>query len=234
MATATAALRNKSWAEPEALTDPARPIPKVFPGSAEGRLRRIRRRMSLESMTRLLLLTVFWILLCHIAGPSMAPYRVRGEVLLVLLVLIPGLLYRWKNCIEARRAVADMWALGELNFAEISQIFDMRKVLQREARDCAPYTDLLRKHIADSMAESEREVLAAIEQMSRLIERSAQVRERIALSVESGKNLTETTRVRVNRNREIIAALHMQQDAQTEEMRSNLERIRSLAGGVCR
>jgi methyl-accepting chemotaxis protein len=235
MATATAVLHNEPGAgpaEPEVSMNPARPAPKVFQGSAGARLWRIRRRMLLESMTKLLLLTAFWIALCHHAGPDLAPHQVTGGVLLVVLVLVPGAAFHWKNCVEARRAVADMWALGELNFGDISLMFDMRKVLQREARDCGLYTDVLREHIGDSLAESEREVLAAIEQISRLINRSNQEREQIALSVESGKSLTETTRARVNRNREIIAALHMQQDEQLGDMRSNFERIRKLANGV--
>jgi len=37
----------------------------------------------------------------------------------------------------------------------------------------------------------------------------------------------------VHRNKEVIAALHLQQRAQLEEMRSNFERIRKLSNGVC-
>ncbi len=232
MAPSETELRNEPGAGPEAWMEPAGPNLKVVSSGAESRLRRIRRRMALESLTRLFLLGVFWILLCDFAGPGLAPYRIRGGVLL-LLILVPGAAYRWSNYAEARRAVAEMWALGELNFSDMSRIFAMRKVLQREAHDCACYTDVLREHIGDSLAESEREVVAAIEQMSRLIDRSNREREHIALSVESGKKLTEATRARVNSNREIIAALHMQQNMQLDEMRSNLERIRSLAGGVC-
>ena len=213
--------------------DPAGLNLRVISGSAGARLKRIRRRMLFETLTRLFLLCAFCVLLYHFAGPGLAPYRTRAGVLLILLVLAPGVAYRWSNYAEARRAVGDMWALGELNFGDMSRMFEMRKVLQREARDCGLYTDVLREHIGDSLAESEREVVAAIEQMSRLVDRSNQQREHIALSVESGRNLTEATRARVNRNREIIAALHMQQDAQTEEMRSNFKRIRGLANGVC-
>ncbi len=186
-----------------------------------------------ESLTKCVLLALFWILLCHLTGQSLSPYRFRGGALLILLVLVPGLAYRWKNYAEARSAVADMWAFGEMKFSDLSRMFEMRKILQREARDCGLYTDVLREQIGDSLAESEREVVEAIEQMNRLIERSNQQKQHIARSVESGRNLAEATRTQVSTNKELIAAIQMQLELQLQETRANFERVRHMSGEVC-
>jgi methyl-accepting chemotaxis protein len=201
--------------------------------SADAHLARIRKRMFFESLTKILFLGVYFYLMSRLDGAGLSAHDIRGGILLFLLVVVPGYVYRLKNYAEARKAVTEMWTRTQMSFGDVARIFDMRKVLQREAQDCGVYTDVLREQIGDSLAESEREVLAAIEQMSRLIDRSNQERQRIARSVESGKSLTESTRVRVSRNKEVITALHMQQSAQLEEMRSNFERIRNLSNGVC-
>jgi len=205
---------------------------REVPPSGRSHLNRIRKRMLSESVTKCILLGVYFVLLSRLDGPGMSADDLRGGILLIALVIVPGFIFRFKNYSEARNAISEMWSRTNMSFSDLARAFEMRKVLQREARDCGLYTDVLREHIGDSLAESEREVVAAIEQMSRLIERSNREREQIALSVENGKNLTETTRTRVNRNREIIGALHMQQDLQLDEMRSNFERIRNLANGV--
>ncbi len=76
-------------------------------------------------------------------------------------------------------------------------------------------------------------MIAAIDQMSRLIERSHREKESIAESVASGKQLTEVTRQRLETNKDLIAAIQMQFEAQMTETRCNFERIRQLSGGVC-
>ncbi len=206
--------------------------PNDSPGSVHVHLNRIRRRMLFESLTKSCLLGAYFYLLAQLDGPGLSANDIRGGILLILLVLVPGFIYRFKNYAEARKVVSAMWARTQMSFSDVTRIFEMRKVLQREALDCGLYTDVLREQIGDSLAESEREVVAAIEQMSRLIDRSTQEKEQIARSVESGKSLTEATRARVCRNKEVIAAIHAQQDIQLDETRSNFERIRHLSSGV--
>jgi len=201
--------------------------------NVDTRLGRIGKRMLYESATKVVLLALFWTFLCHLAGPGFAPYRLKGGGLLILLVLAPGFAYRWKNYAEARSAVAEMWAFGNIKFGDLSRMFEMRKVLQREARDCGLYTDVLREQIGDSLAESERQVIQVIEQMNCLIERSHQQREHIARSLESGKSLNEATRTQVDANKELIVAIQKQLETQLTEMRANFGRIRHLAGEVC-
>ncbi len=197
------------------------------------RMRRIRKRMFYETFTRTALLVAFWLVMSHLDRPGHGSLRVEGPVLLLLLVLVPGLLFRFKNYTEARRAVADMWALGEHSFADLSRMFEKRKEFEQEARDCGLYTDVLRQQIGDSLAESEREVVAAIEQMSCLIERSALQKQHIARSVASGRNLTEATREKVQTNKDLIAAIEMQLEMQMMQTRANFDRIHNMSSEVC-
>ncbi len=204
-----------------------------FPSDVHDHLSRIRKRMLFESITRGFLLCAYFCGLSRLDGPGLSARDIHGSLLLVLFVLIPGIFYRLKNYTEARTAVTERWARVGMNFGDIAQMHETRGILQQEARDCGMFTDVLCQQISDSLAESEREVLAAIDQMSRLIERSNQERQHIARSVESGRNLTDATRARVNHNKEVFAALHAQQNAELDDVRSNFERIRNLSGGVC-
>jgi methyl-accepting chemotaxis protein len=90
----------------------------------------------------------------------------------------------------------------------------------------------MHEQIGDSLAESEREVMEAIEQIGLLITQSSQQREHICRSIQSGKALTESTHLRVESNKQIIGAIEMQLREQTNELKSNFERINSLADEV--
>jgi len=212
----------------------AAPAPAdMSPSSAQAHLARIRRRMFFESLTKVFFLCVYFYLLSQLDGPGLSAHNIRGGILLFLLVVSPGYVYRFKNYAEARKAVNEMWSRTRMSFGDVARIFEMRKVLQREAIDCGVYTQVLREQIGDSLAESEREVVAAIEQMGSLIERANALREDLIHSVESGKNLTADTRTQVNRNKELIAAIRMQLETQLEDTRANLERIRHMSSDVC-
>lgn len=203
------------------------------PSNAGAHIARIRKRMLFESVTRTFFLCIFCYCLARLDGPVFSVRDMRAGALLIALVLTPAIVFRLKNYIEARRVVIDMWARTRMSFGDMAHALDMREILQREARDCSLYTNVLREQIGDSLAHSEREVLSAIEQISRLIDRSKLEREHIARSVESGRNLADATGARVMHNKEVIAALRAQQTVQAEEMRSNFERIRKLSDGVC-
>jgi len=206
--------------------------PDAMRNNVQTHLSRIRRRMIKESLTRMVLLAAFWVLLCYLAGPDFSPYRLRGGALLIVLVLAPGILYRWKNYAEARRATADMWAFGNVRFDELSRSFAGGKAVGAELLDSGQYIDVLRHQVTDSLAESEREVLAVIEQMNGLIERSVTEREHIARSVESGRQLDSSTRARVDGNKELVAAIQMQLEMQQQETRANFNRIHEMSNEV--
>ena len=198
----------------------------------EPRLRRIRRRLVLEGALRSALLGLFWLTTAEWMGPEMASYRARTAVLLLLFAVLPGIAMKWWNWTEARRAVSDMWAFGELNFEQISTLLTARKTIQAEIRKGRKYVDVLHGQIGDALAESEREVIQVIEEIGALTANVDEKRAHIARSVQSGRALTESTKERVARNKEVVAALEMQLAERTEEMRSNFVRIEGLASEV--
>lgn len=207
------------------------PDPDAVAKEVEGRLRRIRRRMISESITRGVLLAVFWLWMRHLdRGRSLL---LPATILIVVLVLLPGIFYRLKNYVEARRAVAAMWAFGRLEFDQVSSMLAARGTIQADVADSGPYIEVLRRQIDDSLKESECEVVAVIEQMQGLIERANGIREHLAQSVASGKNLTTSTLAQVGRNKELIAAIRMQLEFQVEDTRTNFDRIRHMSGNVC-
>jgi methyl-accepting chemotaxis protein len=104
--------------------------------------------------------------------------------------------------------------------------------MEGEFRDSRTYIDVMHEQIGDSLAESEREVMKVIEQIGLLNAQASEKRAHINRSIQSGKALTESTRLRVEANHEIIAALEMQLQEQNDEMRSNFERIEGLADEV--
>ena len=197
------------------------------------RLSRIARRLAFEAGIRSSLLVLMWFVLCFGLGPALEPFRMRITIILIVFMLVPGLLFKFRNYAEARRAVDDMWSFGELTFKQISKMLAGRLAIHADVQDSRSYIDVLHEQIGDSLAESEREVTEVIQQISILNEKSNHQRERIAHSIKSGKDLTESTRERVDNNKEIIAALEMQLQEETNELRLNFERIQKLASGVC-
>ncbi|HWE84074.1 MAG TPA: methyl-accepting chemotaxis protein [Terracidiphilus sp.] len=199
----------------------------------DGRLSRIRRRMVYESLTKLFLLSGFSYFLFRMDGPALSSTDIRAGILLFFLVMVPGLAYRLKNYAEARSAVSKMWAFGGRRFDEVSLMLAAREAIKDDVEDSRPYIEVLQRQIGDSLAESEREVVAVIEQMQSLIERGNRLRDNLARSVENGKNLTADTDSQVSRNKELIAAIRMQLDGQLMDTRANFERVRQMSGGVC-
>ena len=196
------------------------------------RMRRIESRLLTQTSIGIALPALLWYALWLFMGRAFADHRVTAALLILVILIAPLLVIQLWNWRQANRAVAAMWAFGDLRYDEVSHMFEMRRVLQRESRDCGLYTDVLREQIGDSLEESEREVVAAIEQMNRLIERSSRERAHIARSVESGRSLTETTHARAERNKEVISAIQSQQEAQLTQMRLNFDRIRNLSNDV--
>ena len=200
--------------------------------TVRARLGRIRRRMLYESLTRGVLLVIYFYLLSQLDGPGLSQNDIRDGILLTILVLVPGLIYRLKNYAEARRAVNEMWAFGEMKFSDLSRMLAGRSAIKEDVEDSRSYIEVLEGQIGDSLDESERQVVAAIGQIDQLIGQCGQQKEHIARSVESSRNLAESTRTKVENNKELIAAIQMQLESEIAETRANFERIRHLSGEV--
>jgi methyl-accepting chemotaxis protein len=199
----------------------------------ELRLRRIKRRMGIEATTKVAFVIGLWIYLSYYSLPGFAVYKFQLAALFLVFLLIPGFFFRFKNYAEARNAVTDMWAFGDMRFSRISRMLAGREQIKLDVDDSRPYIDVLCGQIRDSLAESEREVVAAIEEIGLLIGQSNQQREHIARSVKSGRDLTDATHARVESNKQIIVAIEMQFSEQIDDMRANFTRIQKLSGGVC-
>jgi methyl-accepting chemotaxis protein len=200
--------------------------------NSKPRLIKARNRLLGETAIRLILNLLFYLFLSHMLGPVLTPYRSQVGWLYLFLVFIPMLAGQWHEWGQARRGIADLGVVGTLSKSQLANVMARRGSMQTELCDSKPYIDVMHGQIGDSLAESEREVVEVIEQIGLLIEKSNQQREHIARSIRSGRELTESTRMRVENNKQIIAAIEMQLETQTEEFRNNFGRIEGLAGDV--
>ncbi len=213
-----------------------RPCPGQIQGLKERdnrHLRNVRWRLLLTFFLYVLSQAVFWLILPHVLGPDLAPFRARIAALEIECTLLPTLFSLAGAWWHALLIASDFGDIGKMSPCERLTLLAGRKAMMRELSDSKPYIDIMHDQIGDSLAESEREVVAAIEQIGRLIAQSDEQREHIAHSVKSGTDLTESTHVRVEQNKEVIAAIEMQLNEQNREMRVNLTRIRTLSGDVC-
>jgi methyl-accepting chemotaxis protein len=213
-----------------------RPCPIQIDGLRERddhHLRNVRTRLLLTTFLYLLSQAAFWLILAHVPGPDLVPYRVRILAAEIECTLLPALVSLGAAWWHAFLIAADFGDFGKMSPCERLHLLERRKVLAGELGSAKPYIDVMHDQIRDSMAESEREVVAAIEQIGRLIGQSDEQREHIARSVKSGRDLTESTHERVERNKEVIGAIEAQLHDQNQEMRANFMRIRKLSGDVC-
>jgi methyl-accepting chemotaxis protein len=196
------------------------------------RLSKARRRLTLQTMLRLSCVLLFFLSQHYIFGAVPPGYKLQNFLAFLLILVIPALIGQWMNWVLAREGIADLGIVGTLSKTELANISVRRMAMREELKASQPYIDVMHDQIGDSLAESEHEVVEVIEQISTLNAKANQQRERIAASIKSGKDLTERTHVRVENNKQIIAAIDMQFDTQIEEFRSNFERIQGLANEV--
>ncbi len=208
------------------------PTPETALRSMDERLRKIRKRMFLESMTKLLLLGVYYFWLSRLDGQGVSSRNARGFVLLVVLLLLPALAFRLKNYAEARAAVSKMWAFGQLRFEQISHMLAASRIMRADVEDSALFIEVLQRQIGDSLAESESQVVSAIEQIDQLISQCNQQKDRIAQSVQNSRSLATATRTRIVNNKALIAAIQKQLELEVAETRDNFGRIRHLSNDV--
>jgi methyl-accepting chemotaxis protein len=199
----------------------------------ELRLRPIKKRLFLQISLALLCNLLFLAVLFRIQGQAFIADWIRITIALAVIKFVPLLIVERWNWTMARRAVSDMWAFGQLNYDEISRELAARKAVEADIKDCKPYIDVMHEQIGDSLSESEREVVVVIEQLDTLNAKTAKQREHIARSIKSASELTENTQSRIENNRGIIAAIEVQLEVQTEELKNNFEHIQGLARDVC-
>ncbi len=199
----------------------------------ESRLCKARKRLLLQMALALSCTLVLYISLMYLLGPVLIPYRSRVAGLILLLIVTPLLIDVRVNWLRARTGIAELGLVGTLSKTELANVAVRSSAMRDELMDSRPYINVMHDQIRDSLTESEREVLEVIEQIGILNAKANQQREHIAQSIKSGRDLTESTQLRVENNKQIIAAIDMQLEAQTEEFRNNFERIQGLSREVC-
>ena len=196
------------------------------------RLRRVKKRLMMQVASGAACDFILWLALRRIFGALFVPYEARVAWLILVVEFFPLVLVEWKNWSAACLSIADMWAFGHMQFDQISHMLAGRQAIKADVQDSKLYIEVLQEQISDSLNESERQVVAAIEQIGELITQCAGQKERIADSVENSRNLAESMRKRVDSNKELIAAIQAQLEMELQETRDNFERIRHLSEGV--
>ena len=196
------------------------------------RLSRIRNRLLFQSALGVICNLLLWLSLYYILGSYFASHLLEITGMFAAFIILPGAILMRKNWNEACRVVSDMWAFEQLNYEEISQELDTFKATKADIQDVKPYIDVMCNQIGDSLTESESEVIQVIEHINYLNERSVRQRERIAQSIKSSRSLTEATHLRAESNKQIVAALEMQMEQQTRELRDDFEHVQSMASEV--
>lgn len=157
---------------------------------------------------------IFWLKLSRILGAALLPYRMQASLwLLFSAVSVMGM------------QIGIRWVFARFVHYSNAWLFD-------DLRDAGPYIDVMHAQIGDSMAESEREVVAAINQITHLINLSNEQQEHIRRSIVSSRTLTEETEASAERNKAVIALLEKKSRERNQEMRSSSLGVQRLSDGV--
>ena len=197
------------------------------------RLRQARRRILGLMASSVIRPVLFLLALFYFLGLTVAPYRLRVVGLVFLFEVLPMIFVTVKNLAQARHGIDALGEIGKMNACELARIDSRHYAIRDELYDARPYIDVMHTQIGDSLTESERQVTQVIEQLSLLIDNSTRQKEQIRHSIKSGKDLTESTKRRVESNKEIVAGIEQQLKEQNQELQSTYERIQSLATEVC-
>jgi methyl-accepting chemotaxis protein len=152
--------------------------------------------------------------------------------MLFLLILAPHIVVALVNWIGASRGVAALGEVGKMTIHELAYVRVRRAAILNEMKDSKLYIEVIHSQIGDSLAESEREVVQVIEQIGLLNANASQQRELIGRSVQSGQNLMEGSEVRTESSKQIFAAIEIQMDEQTSELKGDFAHIQGLAQEV--
>jgi methyl-accepting chemotaxis protein len=196
------------------------------------RLRKAHNRLLGQTAIAMVCTLLLFLSLSYLLGPAFTSDWRQTSGLFLLFIVIPFLIVQWMNWLQARHGVADLGIVGTFSKTQMASVVVRRIAMGDEMKDSRPYIDVMHDQIGDSLAESESEVMQVIEQISYLNDRSVRQRERIAQSIQSGKALTEATHLRSESNKQIIAAMEMQMQEQTRELRSDFEHVQSMATEV--
>ncbi|WP_420238509.1 methyl-accepting chemotaxis protein [Telmatobacter bradus] len=197
-----------------------------------GRIRWARVRLVASLLISLFCAGLFWHLLSAEQGAALEANGSRILSWFLFLVVIPAVAMTGAHLVGVRSGCDAQKELCELLKSEMGRIFKRRRAISEEFRDSDPYISVMHKQIGDSLSESEIKVVEAIREIGTLNEKAVEQRQRIADSIESGRNLTEDTEQRLNLNQEVIASIEAQMAEQGEEIGKSFHRIENMSKEV--
>jgi len=168
-----------------------------------------------------------WLNLFFTLGPSYF-HNLRFMTGLLLLMLASQLVIALRGWSLISRDQAINVTFDQFNSDEIMRMITARNALQNDIEDATPYIDVMREQIHGSLADSEHEVIAMIEQINLLNTQSLEQSERISQSIHSGTDLTEATQM-VEHNKQVITTLEAQLQNQIGALQRTFERIQDIA-----
>jgi methyl-accepting chemotaxis protein len=152
-------------------------------------------------------------------------------VMLALINFGPLLVVEWANWMQVRRGVSRICDSDQFASDQVTQMQAVHHTVIAEIENSKPYIDVMHEQVGGSLAESESEVLAAIEQLNTLNAQSSQQSGRISDSIRSGTNLTDVTQ-RVGQSQELIALVETHLQFQAHDLQRNIQAILNLGQEV--
>jgi methyl-accepting chemotaxis protein len=197
----------------------------------ESRLRRVQKRLLLQVAIGIFCNVLLCVVLSRTQGAASLPSWMRIAVVLALLNFVPLLVVEWINWIQTIRGVSRICEVNQLTRNQMTHMLMVQQSVAADIENSKPYIDVMHEQIGGSLAESEGEVLAAIEQLNILNAQSSQQSGRIGDSIRSGTNLTDVTR-RVGQSQELIALVETHLQFQAHDLHSNIQAILGLGSEV--
>jgi methyl-accepting chemotaxis protein len=142
------------------------------------------------------------------------------------------LISAWVNWTQARRGIAALGDIGKMSAEELALIVIRRDAISDELTDSRLFIETIHHHIGDSLAESEREVVGVIEQITFLNAKANQQKNHIAQSIQSGNDMVANTQTLIDSNKGVIAAIGAQMNSQLGKLRADFDQIHGLADEV--
>jgi methyl-accepting chemotaxis protein len=194
-------------------------------------LRRIQKQLLVQVAIGLLCNVLLCMILTRPHGIAFLSGWRSIAVMLALINFGPLLVVEWANWMQVRRGVSKICDSDQFASDQVTQMQAVHHTVIAEIENSKPYIDVMHEQVGGSLAESESEVLAAIEQLNTLNAQSSQQSGRISDSIRSGTNLTDVTQ-RVGQSQELIALVETHLQFQAHDLQRNIQAILNLGQEV--
>jgi methyl-accepting chemotaxis protein len=194
-------------------------------------LRRIQKQLLVQVAIGLLCNVLLCMILTRPHGIAFLSGWWSIAVMLALINFGPLLVVEWANWMQVRRGVSRICDSDQFASDQVTQMQAVHHTVIAEIENSKPYIDVMHEQVGGSLAESESEVLAAIEQLNTLNAQSSQQSGRISDSIRSGTNLTDVTQ-RVGQSQELIALVETHLQFQAHDLQRNIQAILNLGQEV--